>query len=508
MGNSVKYIANSFVWSSISKILNAGLRFVSIPLLLGYFGKENYGIIALAVSVNAYMQLLDMGMNTGAVKYFSQWIALKDYARINRVSHSNITFYAALGLINSIILLLLAWKGSSLFKISAEEFSTFRQLLYILAGTSIINWTIFVFNQLLIADEKMAFTQQVMAIRNVLNLAVVLLAIYLKWSIVTYFFWDAMVNMSVFVPYYLVCKRRKLVQSLVPAFYWKDFSLVFKYSLTIFIMSLFQFSATQSRPLVLGIFSNQGVSVLSDYRVIEVFPLFIISIGGMMISILLPKTSRAILQNDRSSIEKMVYQGTKYTSILASFLCFPIMLCAKELLSLYVGINYGYLSIWLVLWLFTLTLFLHNTPVASLVLATGKTKMLVYSSAIACIVSVIINIILCDRYGVGSAVIGYLVYIIIQVSFYYLYFNKKILNLQSFTVFKSFIIPTGIGFVAYGMVFFINFSFVNSGILLIMLKSVLWSIIYILMIFFFRVLDIHTIQNMLSPENINKNHHE
>lgn len=477
MKASIKYIAGSFIWSSIAKILNAGLKFISIPLLLNYFGKTDYGLITLAISTNAYMQLLNMGMNTGAVKFFSQWIANKEYDRINKVTRTNITFYTGLGIINSIILLVLAWKGGNVFKITTEEFSTFRYLLFILAGLSIINWTTFVFNQLLIADEKIAFTQKVLSIRNVLNLIVVFLTIHFKWSIVQYFLFDSVISMLVIVPYYWVSKHRNLVRSILPGFYWKDFSIVFKYSLAIFAMSLFQFTATQSRPLILGMLSNQGASILADYRVVEVFPVFIISIGGMLISILLPKTSQAIQRNDRKAIEKMAYEGTRYTSILVALLCFPIILNSSELLTLYVGESYSHLNIWLSLWVFTLTLFLHSSPVASLVLATGRTRMLVYSSAIACIVSIIINALLTNQYGIGSAVIGYLIYTIIQMSFYYLHINSKILKINSLRIFKSFLVPTLLAGISF---LFVHLMKINSNaiILSIIMKSTVWLIFY------------------------------
>lgn len=489
MKSSIKYIAGSFIWSSIAKILNAGLKFVSIPLLLNYFGKDNYGLIALAVSTNAYMQLLNMGMNTGAVKFFAQWIESKKFDLINRVTRTNLTFYTGLGIINSLILLLLAWKGGGIFKITPEEFSTFRYLLYILAGVSILNWSIFVFNQLLVADEKITFTQQMLSIRNIFNLVIVLFTIYFKWSIIQYFLYDSVLNMLVIVPYYLKCKHHKLIKSIIPGFYWKDFSIVFKYSLAIFAMSIFQFTATSSRPLILGMFSNQGASILADYRVVEVFPLFIISIGGMLISILLPKTSQAIQRNDQVAIKKIAYDGTKYTSILVAFLCFPIILISKDILTLYVGESYTHLSKWLALWVLTLTLFLHNSPVSSLVLATGKTRMLVYSSAIACTVSIFINIIFTNRFGVGSAVIGYLVYIIIQMSFYYFYFNNKVLGLNSFKIFKSFAIPTLLGLIAMVPILFFNLN-LESIILYMIFKSILWLVIFIFLLLITNSLNI------------------
>jgi len=383
----------------------------------------------------------------------------------------------------------LAFFGETVFKVTPEQFIVFRNLLLILALFTIVDWCTFVFNQLLIADEKIAFTQRLFTIRSLFGFLVVVLTIALKWSLTQYFLIYLMVNVSVIFPYYIICKKRKLIISLIPAFYWKDFSIVFKYSLAILAMGLFQFTATQSRPLVLGMFSNVGISLLTDYRVIEVFPIFIISIGGMLITILLPKTSRAIQDNNRKLIEKMAYKGTSYTSILISILCFPIILCSKDLLTLYVGESYSHLYVWLSLWVFTITLYLHNSPVASLVLATGKTRMLVYSSAIACIVSIIINAILCQHYGVGSAVLGYLVYIIIQISFYYFYFNNKVLGLKSMKVFKSFVIPTLLGFFLMIGIYLLNIE-IKFLILQIIIKSIIWGVSYILCLELFKIIRI------------------
>lgn len=490
MGNSqIKYVVSSFSWTSIAKILDACIKFLTIPLLIHYFGKDNYGLLTLAFATNAYMQLLDMGMNTGAVKFFSQWIADKKFELIDKVSRTNLSFYLLIGTINALVLVFLAFWGESVFKVTPVQFIVFRKLLLTLALFTIIDWCTFVFNQLLIADERIGFTQRIFSIKSLIGFLLVILTTTFKWSLTQYFWLNLILNVSVILPYYFVCKKRKLIRSIIPAFYWSDFFVIFKYGLAILAMGLFQFTATQSRPLVLGMFSKVGVSLLTEYRVVEVFPIFIISIGGMLITILLPKTSKAILNNDRALIEIMAYKGTSYASILISILCFPIILSSKELLTLFVGADYSHLYIWLSLWVLSITLFLHNSPVASLVLATGKTKMLVYSSAIASTVSIIINAILCGYYGVGSAVIGYLIYIIIQMSFYYFYFNNKVLGLKSMNVFKAFIVPTLIGFALMVGIYFLKIH-LNSLIIEIILKSVIWGFGYVLCLVIFKVVDI------------------
>jgi O-antigen/teichoic acid export membrane protein len=213
-------------------------------------------------------------------------------------------------------------------------------------------------------------------------------------------------------------------------------------------------------------------------------------------TIFLPKASKAIQNKDRASIEKLAYKGTKYTSILVAILCFPVMLSSHELLTLYVGDEYIHLGPWLRLWLFTLTLFLHNSPVSSLVLATGKTKMLIYSSAIACIVSIVINILLTRQFGVGSAVIGYLVYIIIQMSFYYLYFNSNILKVKSSKIFISFFKPTFLGFILFLLLDHLK---INTNILFLQIgvKTFVWLGLYFLSLMVFGVFDVRNIRDRI-----------
>jgi len=501
MKNTISYISSSFGWGIISKILDSGIKFVTIPLLLNYFGEEDIGLLTLAIATNAYMNLLNMGMNTGAVKFFSQWIATGNYKLINKVSRTNLTFYLTIGLINCFILILLAFFGEVIFSITPEQFYTFRNILFVLAGFSIVNWTTFVFKQLLVADEKMAFTQRVFSVRALFDLGVVLLTIHFQWSLLQYFILHLGVSSAIIIPFYIVIKKRKLIDSLVPAFYWKEFSKVLKYSLAIFAMSFFQLTATKSRPLILGMFTQEGVSVLTDYRIIEVFPIFIVSIGGMLLSILLPKSSKLVQQNNKTGIERLAYEGTKYSSIMVSLLSFPIILNSKEILSLYVGNEYSHLFIWLSIWIFTLTLYLHNSPVSSLVLSTGKTKMLVYSSAISCIVSIILNALLVKYFEVGSAVIGYLIYIIIHMSFYYLYFNSKVLGLNSVRVFKSFIYPTLCGIVSTYISYELNIQLSNVYIL-IFTNTIIWAITFMILLVLTRVVTLKEIKELVKEISI------
>lgn len=78
MGSSKK-IASGIAWTSFVNVVNGVYGFISVPLLIAYFGKSNYGLIGLAMSVNVYLRLMDLGFNSTNVMFFSNWLAKNNY---------------------------------------------------------------------------------------------------------------------------------------------------------------------------------------------------------------------------------------------------------------------------------------------------------------------------------------------------------------------------------------------------------------------------------------------
>src|SRR5690554_6766305 len=108
---SVKRIFSGSVWGILAKVFDAGAKFITIPLLVGFYGKSDYGLIALAFSLNTYLRLMDMGMNVGSVRFFSMWVAKEEWNKIQNVSRSSIVFYGTIGLINALIFFFMADSG-------------------------------------------------------------------------------------------------------------------------------------------------------------------------------------------------------------------------------------------------------------------------------------------------------------------------------------------------------------------------------------------------------------
>ena len=493
------YYLNSFFWNTFQKVLAAIVGFMTVPLLLGYYGKEQYGILSLATACNGYMHLLDLGMNVGAVRYFSLWRSQGDDDRINRVARTNITFYGLIAIINALLLTGVAVWGESLFAVNHEQFVQLRTCLVIIASFSLLSWSATTFNQLLIADKQIAYTAQVQCVLTLLKLLLIWCALQFHISLSLYFVvFTAIVSVAV-VPYIYQCLKSNLIDSIKPAFYWKDFNVVLTFSLSIFALSLFQMTATQTRPIILGMFSDNGATVNAEYRIIEVIPQFVIMISGTFSSIFLPKATELLTKRDKEKIKVFAYRWTVYTTIITNLLCFPFIIGANEVISAYVGNNYSYLSIWLIVWISCTIISMHNTPSYALVMALGKTKAMVYVCGCSAFLSIMLNAILAPFLGVGSAVIGYYLYVLIVMGVYYIYYYKKHFGISRHEIFLTFLKPTIIGvlalFIAYGLLSWIDLrlGLANArieSIIMFTIKFSLWFVTYSLLILGFRVLQI------------------
>jgi O-antigen/teichoic acid export membrane protein len=482
-----KVISGSF-WGIIANVIDALAKFVTIPMLIGFYGKADYGLIALSFSLNAYLRLMELGMSTGAIRFFSMWFAKKEIDKVIKVSQSSIVFYGCIGIINGLIFLYLS-HHTSYFALKPDQVEIFRWMMYALAASAVFNWTSYVVTQLLSAIGEIGWTNRTKVISSIFNFLTALMAIKFHLSLPFYFLLYILSTLVV-IPLNIIRLNKSgvsIIQLIYPKWHFAAFREVLKYSIAIFAMGIFQFTANNLRPILLASFSDSGSSVLTDYRILQTICMLVISFGGVFLNVLLPISTKNYAEGNNENIKVLIYKGTKYISVFLSFIIFLLVLNADSILTLYVGHEYASLSVWLVIWLLTVLFYMHSSPVASLVLSTGRTKFLVGSSALSCIVSIIITIALARTYDVGAAVIGYAVYIAIQMGCYYFYYIPYILKLNSTKLFFGSFLPAAfVGAAASFIVHLINtYLSKDVNITVMVINSFLFSFLFAILIIAF-----------------------
>lgn len=478
---SGRQIASGIVWTVVLNLVNGIYGFISVPILIAYMGKANYGLIGLAMSVNVYLRLMDLGFNSTNVRFFSNWLANKEYHKVNRLFQTSLSFYGAIGLINACVLLVISFFSNTLFNVTPEQDVIVKHLFYILAISAFISWFTSCFEQIIAANEQVGWVKRLNLLPKILQIVILVLTITLHFSIEWYY---ALTTFSMFVLIpFMIGKIRHLFPfvSFSPSFDKSIFKEVIGYSLNIFSFGLFQFSINHLRPVFLGIESTP--ESITDYRVLNGIIGIVLMLGGAFIGVVLPSASRVVATGDRVAQDRIAYKGTRYISITLCFCCFGMISIVPELLTAYVGENFLYLSFWLDLWLLS-TLTAHNQAISSLILAGSNVRAITYSTLAASVIGLLLCWFLIPVFDVGGTVIGYMVYCLVQILFYYFYYWPKVMEISSKKVFTQSFAP----FLFMGLIISVGLRCLPLPFNVwpsLIIKGAVFSLVYCILVFLF-----------------------
>ena len=171
MGSSKKIISG-VIWSTIVNVVNAVYGFIAVPILINHFGKAEYGLIGLAMSVNVYMNLMDMGFNSTNVRFFSTWLAQNKHEQLLKGFQTSLSFYSVIGLINAVVLLVVAYFSNEIFNVTPFQDVILKHLFYILAVSAFCQWFSSCFDQIIKATENVAWIQKRTLVTKILMIIV------------------------------------------------------------------------------------------------------------------------------------------------------------------------------------------------------------------------------------------------------------------------------------------------------------------------------------------------
>lgn len=436
--NSSKSIATGVFWTTLLNIVNGVYGFISVPILIAYFGKSDYGLIGLAISINVYLRLMDMGLNSTNVRFFSNWLAKKEYGLVNKLFQTSLAFYGSIGLLNGLILIVVSCFSGQLFNLESGQDIILKHLFYILVISAVISWFTSCFDQLIRAHEYVGWTQKITLLPKLCQILILGITVWCHLTIEWYYALTAF-SMFIILPF-SVHKIRRIAPylSFIPRLDKPVFRQILPYALNIFSFGLFQFSLYNLRPVFLGIEGSMGS--VADYRILNGVITVVLMLGGAFMGVILPSASKVVALGDMNAQDRIAYDGTKYISITLSFCCFGMMSVSTDMLQVYVGNGYLYLDLWLNVWLL-FTLCSHNQAISSLILSGSDIRAITYSTVVASIVGLLLCWFMIPYFEVGGTVIGFGAYNLIQILFYYLYYWPKKMKINSWKVFSSSFLP-------------------------------------------------------------------
>lgn len=436
MGSSQKVFSGVF-WSAVVNVVNAIYGFIAAPLLIAYFGKADYGLIALANSVNGYMALMDLGLNSTTVRFFSNWLAKGDKDRVRKLMQTCTAFYGIVGLINAFILVVVCVFTEQLFNVSIEQAYILKSIFILLACMAIINWYSSCLTQFVTATENVAWVQKRTLLTKLLMIVVLIGTLIYKLTITQFVFATQIVTLII-----LPLTIKKVVHeapfiSLKAKFDKTTFYEILPYSLNIFSFGIFQFSFYNLRTVFLGIQSIP--EVITEYNVMNSIVGITSVVSTAFMGALLPSSSKIVANGDRTNFERIAYQGTKFITICLCYCAMGMITVIDDLMMVYVGESFMHVIPWLILWLIILVIGTHNQGISSLILAGADVRAITINTIISSLLGLVVTWFSIPFFLIGGPVIAYGVYIMCQISFYWFFYYPKRMNIKtSRVVFNSF----------------------------------------------------------------------
>ncbi len=440
MSGRAKTVFHNTSWSAISQIAFVAAKFISIPLILGLYGKDQYGITVIIAAFGGFLQLLTSGLPAGLVRHASGWLAEGNLDMLRKGARTTLTLYVGVGLLNFAALLAVATAGYHLFNFPEAYIDVIRPMLVAVAVAGLIASYFSVTDQLLAAHEDVAFLSRLNALPSFLELGWILLARQLGLPFHV-FFLGQLAAMLCPIPFKLLRLRRRmpLWPYLRPGFYWRECRDLFAFSAGLFSIAVVQNAVNEIRPIVLGMRAVNGAVAAAEFRVLFQITQLIFLMKSWFTDPLLPTVTKAVARGDRAFVERIAFQLTGLAWIITAFPVVMLAVCAREILDVYIGEHRGSMHIWLAVWMLGF-IGSYLGPVYSILLARGLFKPLAVFTALAAAVTVVIYWMLAPVWDVGGTVIGNVFYSVAHIVFYHAYLLRR-LELDAGRLFREAFLP-------------------------------------------------------------------
>lgn len=323
-----------------SQIYVTLIGIITLPIYIKYLGAEAYGLVGFFAMLQAWFNLLDMGLTLTMAR---------ETARFRGGATDPLSYRRLVHALEGIFLIVALVGGSAMFaaagyiahdwlqasRLPIAEVQTAIQLMAIIIA---MRWMCGLYRGAISGSERLVwlsgFNSMIASLRFV---GVLPLLIFVGATPRIFFgfqFGVAVIELAVLV-LYAYRLMPKIPQSQLLLWDWTPLKPVIKFSMTIAFASSVWVLVTQTDKLVLS-----RILPLAEYGY---FTLAVLVAGGVTVisgpisSVIMPRMSKLEAENDHVSLIHVYRQTTQLVAILAGAASITIFFCAEPLLWAWTG---------------------------------------------------------------------------------------------------------------------------------------------------------------------------
>lgn len=327
--------------SYISVVLGSLISIVYTPVMLRLLGQSEYGLYTLAGSVVAYLNILNFGLESSYIYFYSRYKVKQDSDSIAKL---NGMFFVVFGVISLIALgaggVLTA--NADLFfqaKLSASEIAVTQVLMAVLVMNVALSLLCSVFTAYITANEQYVFHRSLGLVKMILNPILSLIVLLMGYRSIGMVVITVCLNATIDGFYVIFCKRRLHMQFCFAGFDWKLLREIFAFSSLIFINIIVDQINWNVDKFLLGIF--QGAAATAIYGLAAQLQSYYQQFSTTISSVFVPRVHNLIASEQTQAISDLFISVGRVQFLVMALVCSGFVFFGQPFVLLWGGKEYA-----------------------------------------------------------------------------------------------------------------------------------------------------------------------
>lgn len=472
--------------SYASIFINIVIGLVYTPIMIRLLGQSEFGLYSLIGALVGYLSIMDLGLGNAIVRYTAKNRAIGDKDTEASMNGMFLVLYTVIGVITVVLGAILYINIKNMFgaTLTAPELAKAKIMMLLLIFNFAVSFPLGTFGSIMQAYERFVFIRGIHIIRSIMMPCITLPLLYAGYGSVSMVVVSTVLNISLLLITMVYCLRVLKVEFHFKGFDYPLLKEIAGYSFFIFLNVIVDKVYWSTGQFILGIVS--GTVSVAIYAIAMQLSTMYMTFSTAISGVLLPRITMMVANNaSNDDLSQIMIKIGRLQYVVMALILSGFILFGQAFINLWAGLNYSnaYPIVLLIMIPITIPL-IQNVGILILQAKNMQSFRSVVYLAIA-VLNVLASILLAKMWGgLGCALATGASLTLGNIIIMNIYYHRRIgLDIPLF--WSNIIRMTIPVLVALLFGYGLNSLISQNGFLILASKIVLYSIIYVLIMWFF-----------------------
>jgi len=471
-------IKNS-LYSLVAFAWPIAMSFFTAPFIVHTLGTENYGLLALTLSIVGFLAFMDFGVAPALVRYTAKYSAIKDFDGLNKIFSAALVFYLIIGTVGATLLVLFAllW-APDVVKVSAENLQTVRTVFLLAAGGFFINMLLTAFAAIPGSLQRFDITSKVNLTVATTSTALTVAIVATGGGVPIIVALGMLTSLSAIFVYRRINKRLIPELHFIPRTVSKDsFRKILAFGGYATIATLATTILFELDKLILG--SMLGTSAVAYYVLPGNLATKIHGAVVAMTTVIFPLSTALFVERNHTELNKLYGRATRLVALFLGVMITPLYIYAYPFLLYWLGPDFAANSTSVMqILLATYSILAFTAIPVFLVFGIGKPVYGAIFAGSSAILNLTLLYLMIPMFGLNGAATAYLIAVIPTALALGIFVERKIISFPSRQFYLR-LIPQFLVIIMLGLsLSFVLKAFIGSLIAFILIYAATVALVF------------------------------